>query len=128
MLHIKYKLISLVLLASLLMPFIPQPALAQEPANQSPPASLHGDCSNPDLSKDCGMVGYIRMAVQALSALAGIVIVIMITVGGIQYSASKDNPQATAAAKGKITNAITALIAYLLMFGFLQYIVPGGVI
>jgi cytochrome bd-type quinol oxidase subunit 2 len=103
------------------------------------------DCSNSDLKgteyaercgcKDgvvdrhnCGIVAYLVTFINVLSAIVGVVIVIMITIGGIQYSAARDNPQAAAAAKGKITNAILALILYLFTFAFLQWIVPGGVL
>jgi hypothetical protein len=98
--------------------------------------SLQGDCkvalsevnntdSNPD--NDCGIVKYLVIFINVLSALVGIVVVIMITIGGIQYSASRDNPQATAAAKQRILNAILALVAFLFMFAFLQWLVPGGI-
>ena len=85
--------------------------------------------NNPDLSPgDCRILQYAVDAINLLSALAGIVVVIMIAVGGIQYSAARDNPQATQAAKQKIQNAIIALLAFLFMYGFLQYIIPGGVL
>lgn len=94
----------------------------------SPDSKFEGECKNGDLSTDCGIVEYINLAINILSGLVGVVIVIMITVGGIQYSASKDNPQATAAAKGRIINAMTALVIYLFMVALLQYIVPGGIL
>lgn len=62
-----------------------------------------------------------------MSAVVGIVVVIMIAFGGIKYSASRDNPQATAAAKQHITNALLALVLYIFMFAILEYLVPGGV-
>jgi hypothetical protein len=68
------------------------------------------------------------MFINILSGLVGIVIVTMITVGGIQYSSARDNPQAVAAARGRITNALIALVAYILMYAFLQYLIPGGIL
>jgi hypothetical protein len=50
-----------------------------------------------------------------------------IIVGGIQYMTAGDNAQAVGAAKQRIINALIALFAYLLAFGFLQWLVPGGV-
>jgi hypothetical protein len=91
-------------------------------------SSLQGDCKDTDISKNCSIVEYLKILINVLSGLVGVVIVIMITVGGIQYSAARDNPQAAAAAKSKITNAVMALVFYLFIFAFLQYIVPGGVL
>lgn len=87
------------------------------------------DCTAENLSSNnCKIYGYIVAFIRGLSAMVGIVVVIMVAVGGIQYSASKDNPQATSAAKNRITNALLALLIYIFMFAFLQWIVPGGVV
>lgn len=86
-------------------------------------------CTAQNLDKNnCGILAYLIDGINLLSALVGIVIVIMIAVGGLQYSASRDNPQSTQAAKEKIRNAILALLAYIFMYAFLQYLIPGGVL
>lgn len=86
-------------------------------------------CKGDNLSsKNCGIIAYIALFVRFLSAAVGIVVVTMITVGGIQYSSARDNPQATQAARGKIYNAILALVVYMFMFAFLQWLVPGGIV
>ena len=86
------------------------------------------DCSddgNP--STLCGLFeNYISPAVKFLSVGVGVVVTIMIIIGGIQYSTAGGDPQATAAAKKKISNAILALVAYSLIFALLEFIVPGG--
>jgi hypothetical protein len=87
------------------------------------------DCDAASLnSGNCRIYYWVAIFVRALSAMVGIIVVIMVAVGGIEYAASKDNPQATAAAKNRIKNAILALIMYIFMFAFLQWIVPGGVV
>ena len=70
---------------------------------------------------------WIRVAVNFLSAGAGVVITIMIIVGGIQYAAAGSNPQAVLAAKKKITSALIALVALAFIYSFLQWLVPGGI-
>lgn len=99
---------------------------------QANSSSRQGDCKakgNNDLTpQNCGILSYLLDAINLLSAIVGIVVVIMIAWGGIQYSASRDNPQATAAAKAKIVNALLGLVAYLFIYAFLQYIIPGGVL
>lgn len=80
------------------------------------------------LDKDnCGIVYYIVTFTNILSAVVGIVIVVMIAVGGIQYTTARDDPQAVSAAKHRIQNAVLALVFYLFGFAFLQYLIPGGI-
>lgn len=76
---------------------------------------------------DCNLVrDYGVPIMNFLGAIVGIVVTISIVTGGIQYASSADDPQKVAAAKKRITNSIIALIAYLFLFGFLQWLVPGG--
>lgn len=113
-----------------------QPASASTtpPAGSNTPtgANLRGDCKpgqGVDLDEsNCGILAYLITGINILSALVGVVVVTMIAVGGIQYSLARDNPQATSAAKGRILNALIALVAYIFMWTFLQYIIPGGVL
>jgi cytochrome bd-type quinol oxidase subunit 2 len=87
------------------------------------------DCTAGTLtSNNCKIYGWLVIFIRALSAMVGIVVVIMVAVGGVQYTMSKDNPQATSEAKNRIKNAIIALVIYIFMFAFLQWLVPGGVV
>lgn len=80
-------------------------------------------------SSTCDLVyKYINPIIDFLAAAVGVVVVISIVLGGIQYSASADNPQATAAARKRIANAVIAAVAFLFLWGFLQFIVPGGLL
>jgi hypothetical protein len=89
---------------------------------------LQADCNEDVLTpENCGIIAYIRLFTDALSVLVGIVVVMMIVIGGIQYSSAGNNPQAVAGAKKRISQALFALVAYIFMFAFLQWIVPGGV-
>ncbi len=86
------------------------------------------NCKNGIGKDDCGITKYIIIFINVLSAILGVVITISIIVAGIQYSASAGNPQAVEASKKRISNAILALVVFAFMFGFLQWIVPGGVL
>lgn len=66
------------------------------------------------------------LIVNVISAGVGLAVIAMIIVGGIQYSVAGDNAQAVSAAKQKITNALIALFAYLFIFAFIQWLIPGG--
>jgi hypothetical protein len=78
-------------------------------------------------SGNCGIVKYLLIFINGLSAIVGVVIVLVIIVGGIQYAASADDPSRVSAAKKRILNAILGLVTFIFMYAFLQYIVPGGV-
>ncbi|HUD06387.1 MAG TPA: hypothetical protein VMR34_00720 [Candidatus Saccharimonadales bacterium] len=91
------------------------------PSNVTPPDAA-ANCST-----NCNLITeYLNPIINFLSAAVGIVVVMMIVVGGIQYSSSGGNPQSAAAAKKRIANAILAAFAFLFLYGFLQFIVPGG--
>lgn len=79
------------------------------------------DFSNPILA-------YLVALLRFLSYGVGIVVILMIVIGGIQYAAAGDNAQSVSAAKKRIVNAFTALLLYIFAFAILNYVVPGGLI
>lgn len=79
-------------------------------------------------SGNCTIVAYLTFFIRVLSGLVGIVVITMVIVGGVQYTTSRGDPQAVAAARTRITNAVLALVFYLFIFAFLQWLVPGGVL
>lgn len=64
--------------------------------------------------------------IRFLTAGVGIIVVIVIILSGIQYSASQGNAEATQQAKSRIQNVIIGLFIYLFAFAIIQYLVPGG--
>jgi hypothetical protein len=76
----------------------------------------------------CGITRNIVLLINVLSATLGVVVTAVIIIAGIQYSASAGNPQAAAAARQRIVNAALALLFFAGMYGFLQWIVPGGLL
>lgn len=115
-------------LSFLKMPLAGAAQTAALPANVIAKNTDFTDCTEENLNENnCGIVRYLKIFINILSAAAGIFIVIMIAFAGVQYTMSRDNPQATQAAKNRIMNALLALVAYLFMFAFLQWAVPGGI-
>jgi hypothetical protein len=91
--------------------------------------SQGGDPAADSCSDDCGLVEkYATPFLNFLGAIVGLVVTISIVFGGIQYASSADDPNKVAAAKSRIVNAVIALVAFLFMYGFLQWIIPGGFI
>jgi len=69
---------------------------------------------------------YINPTIKLLTILVGVVATISIIFGGIQYSTSAGDPAKVSAAKGRLTKTIIALVCYAFLYGFLQFLVPGG--
>jgi hypothetical protein len=99
------------------------------------PKFVKSDCSGDNISANaedpdnqCGILDYLVLFINVLSALVGIVVVGSIIYGGIQYSTAGSDPQKVSAAKNRIRNAIIALIFFIFTYSFLNYLVPGGVL
>ena len=74
----------------------------------------------------CLFAKYINPAIQLLSALVGVVVVIAVIMGAIEYSSSAGDPQKANSGRQHITNALLALLAYILLYAFLEFLIPGG--
>lgn len=64
--------------------------------------------------------------IRFLSAGVGLVIIASIIVGGIQYSGSRGDPQATAMAVNRIRSSVFALFIFIFAFAILNYLIPAG--
>ena len=71
---------------------------------------------------------YINPLIIALTAFVGVAAAISIIFAGIQYSASSDEPGTVTKAKQRIFSTILGLIAYIFLFAFISYLVPGGIL
>jgi hypothetical protein len=107
-----------------LLSLVAQPAYACTDVTLSSPidSSTSVKCSGNGL-----IFNYLIIIIQFLSGAIGLVIVLMIVIGGIQYITSAGDPGAVKAAKGRIVNAITGLVLFILMFAILNFLIPGGV-
>ncbi len=77
-------------------------------------------------AKYCLFSKYLNPAVNALTAIVGLAVAAAIIFGAIQVSSSAGDPQKAANGKNHIRNALVGLLAYILLFSFLQFIIPGG--
>ncbi len=92
-------------------------------------------CSDPAVQADCKSIScnalikdYVEPGIKVLTMLMGVVVAISIVVAGIQYGSAGSDPGQVAAAKKRLSSALLALLAYLFMFSFLQWLLPGGVL
>ena len=76
---------------------------------------------------NCGILKYVTRITNVLSGIAGLIIVSMIIIGGIQYSTAGPDPSKVQAARTKIFNALLALVFFVFGFAILQWLIPGGI-
>lgn len=107
---------------------IPEENCNEQVQNEQAKCKMVTDCNEDTLNEsNCGIIKYLLTFINLLSAMVGITVVIVIIIAGIQYTTSAGDPNAAAAAKKRISNAILALVTFAIMYSFLQWIVPGGV-
>jgi uncharacterized protein YqhQ len=117
-----FKKICLVaLLFSFLWTALPAYAAPATADNQAQNAALDKSLQKNPIIRD------IQDIVDFLSAGVGLVVVAMIILGGIQYSIAGDNSQKITDAKKRIANALIALLVFIFLFAFVQWLIPGGV-
>jgi len=85
-----------------------------------------GTTANACLTQD-PIVKDLNLVVNVLSGLVGVVVTAVIVVGGVQYATAVGSSEAVTKAKARITNGLLALLAFILTYAFLQWIIPGGV-
>jgi hypothetical protein len=93
----------------------------------SPPITVPSPKPDQCPNGDCIIKSYINPAVKALTATAGVVAVVSLIIAGIQYSSAGGDPSKVGAAKARIGKTIGAFLAFIFLYVFLNYIVPGGV-
>jgi len=110
-----------------------QGPVAEIPDPADCPYSVEGlidtDCDKEVLtSGNCGIIKILVNGINFLSALAGMAIIASIIVAGYQYMTAQDNSGQIQAARTRIIWAIVALVMFIFMYAFLNWVVPGGVI
>jgi ABC-type maltose transport system permease subunit len=73
------------------------------------------------------IVKWINWGINLVAGIVGVGAVLMIIWAGIQYTTARDNAQAVAAAKQKIINVVIGIAAFIFLYAFLNWLVPGGV-
>lgn len=122
----KFGVMALVLLSISFAPLAGTAYAVVDGAAGTPVSDSSNNCSGGMDSSSCGIVKYVVIFTNILAALVGVVVVLSIVIGGIQYMSSGSNPQQVAKAKSRIINALLALVIFLFMYGFLQWLIPGG--
>ena len=104
------------------------PAASEDKINTDTQSNFNSDLGAVDQKVEDSKFfkDYLIPIINTLTGGVVAIAAVMMVVSGIQYSAGRDNPQAVSAAKGHIVNIIIGLLAFLFVYAFLQFIIPGG--
>lgn len=76
--------------------------------------------------QNSGLWSILLTAINILTAGVGIAAIGGVVYGSILYTSAGGNPEQVKKAMGIITNVVIGILAYALMFSFLNFIIPGG--
>jgi len=88
--------------------------------------STDSGCVKPDPNGGV-IITYLKTILKFLSGGVGIVILLMLTIAGVQYMTAVGQPEQVKAAKTRIQNALTGLVLFLIAFAVLNLIIPGSI-
>jgi len=75
-----------------------------------------------------GIMDFLYAMIRFLSAGVGLAAIASIIVGGIQYTTSRGDPNATAKAIDRIRNTVIAILFFIFIFAILNWLIPGGLL
>ena len=75
-----------------------------------------------------GVIAILVIILNVLTVGVGIAGTLGIIIAGIMYLTARDNEAQVAKAKNMLINIIIGLVAYAVMWAFLQWLLPGGVL
>lgn len=76
--------------------------------------------------EDSGLWGILILIINIMSAGVGIAAVGGVVYGSVLYTTARGNLDQVKKARVIIANTVVGIVAYVLMFAFLNYMIPGG--
>ncbi|MBQ8156581.1 hypothetical protein IJ101_02225 [Candidatus Saccharibacteria bacterium] len=74
---------------------------------------------------EAGMLCILTTVVDIMSILVGVLAVIGIVIVGIQYMTAGGNEEQTRKAKRRLFEIVIGIVAYILMYALLKWLLPG---
>lgn len=96
--------------------------------NNSKSSKSPTDAKTAILPSDWKIEDILNMVLVVVTTGVGIAAVGSIVFAGVLYITARDNAAQVSKAKTMITNTIIGIIAYILMWAFLEWIIPGGIL
>ena len=96
--------------------------------NNSKSSKSPTDAKTAILPSDWKIEDILNMVLVVVTTGVGIAAVGSIVFAGVLYITARDNAAQVSKAKTMIMNTIIGIIAYILMWAFLEWIIPGGIL
>ena len=96
--------------------------------NNSKNSEAPADAKTAILPSDWKIEDILNMVLVVVTTGVGIAAVGSIVFAGVLYITARDNAAQVSKAKTMIMNTIIGIIAYILMWAFLEWIIPGGIL
>ena len=113
---------------SFLMSFVSPMAFAEEGGCDGVKTSVLGENGCMEGTDDGSAIfSVLNIILTVLTYGVGIAGTVGIVIVGVQYMTAKDNAGQMAAAKTRLIAIVIGLAAYAVMWGFLQWLLPGGI-
>jgi small-conductance mechanosensitive channel len=84
------------------------------------------DVTPSDTVESTGVWGVLLLAINILTGGVTIAAIAGVVYGSVLYTSAGGSTEQTKKAMGVITNVVIGVIAYALMYAFLNFIIPGG--
>lgn len=96
--------------------------------NNSKSSEAPAEAKTAILPSDWKIEDILNMVLVVVTTGVGIAAVGSIVFAGILYITARDNAAQVSKAKTMIMNTIIGIVAYILMWAFLEWIIPGGIL
>lgn len=123
---IKQTILALVLLVGVFGLFIANPLASAATCGGVTTSIVNCEQSGGKDVNDTGVWGILLLAINILTAGVGVAAVGGIVYASVLYATSRGSVDQTKKAIVIIQNVVIGIVAYVLMFAFLNYIIPGG--
>jgi hypothetical protein len=130
---IKQTVIGIALLIGVIGVFNVQPSFADTTNDSCGVQTSIISCNNVKVDKsgkslqNSALWSLLLTAINILTAGIGIAAVAGVVYGSIMYASAGGSPDQVKKARGIIVNVVIGIVAYALMYSFLNFIIPGGI-
>lgn len=75
---------------------------------------------------DAAVLNVLGLTVKIFTVAVGVLAVVGIIIAGVQYLTARDSEEQVRKAKKRLVQVIIGIIAYVLLFGIANFLIPGG--
>ncbi len=107
--------------------FLSSTIVTAQPAYAAEHTTILTSCEEKEDDEGGGIFCILNIVLEVLTYGIGIAGTLGIVISGVQYLTARDNEAQMTKAKSRLINIAIGLALYAVMWGFLQWLLPGGV-